>query len=167
MLRTFTPEKSDGFRPSLNPRTWVPEASMLTARPPKPLVAEVKRIGNDAPKSCKWLTALKLNFGRYATCPLGSMWEMTIRHVCTCILYRRAVLTCIWVTLFTVISPEHLRKFRGTFSSLIAMAPLFRVVQPVEWRCISSSCLSACLGMSPNLFCQDLRCVDEEVPCLA
>jgi hypothetical protein len=31
MLRIFSPEKSD-------PRTWVPEASMLTTRPLKPLV---------------------------------------------------------------------------------------------------------------------------------
>ena len=30
MLRIFTPEKSNG------PQTWVPEASMLTTRPPKP-----------------------------------------------------------------------------------------------------------------------------------
>ena len=33
MLRIFSPEKSDGF----NPRTRVPEASMLTTRPLKPL----------------------------------------------------------------------------------------------------------------------------------
>jgi hypothetical protein len=32
----FRPEKSDGFG-RLNPRTWVPKASALTPRPPKPL----------------------------------------------------------------------------------------------------------------------------------
>ena len=32
MLRISTAEKSNG----LNPQTWVPEASMLTTRPPKP-----------------------------------------------------------------------------------------------------------------------------------
>jgi hypothetical protein len=31
------PEKIRRFRPGLNPRSWVPEASMLTTRPPKPL----------------------------------------------------------------------------------------------------------------------------------
>ena len=36
MLRIFTPVKIQRLRPGLNPRTWVPEASMLTARPPKP-----------------------------------------------------------------------------------------------------------------------------------
>ena len=35
MLRIFTPVKIQRFRPGLNPRTWVPEASMLTTRPPK------------------------------------------------------------------------------------------------------------------------------------
>jgi hypothetical protein len=34
-LRIFSPEKSDGFGRVLNPRTWVPEASTLTTRPPK------------------------------------------------------------------------------------------------------------------------------------
>jgi hypothetical protein len=33
MLWIFSPEKSN--RPGLNPRSWVPEASMLTTRPPK------------------------------------------------------------------------------------------------------------------------------------
>ena len=36
MLRGFTPVKIQLLRPGLNPRTWVPEASMLTTRPPKP-----------------------------------------------------------------------------------------------------------------------------------
>jgi hypothetical protein len=34
MLRIFSPEKSEGI--GLNPRTRVPEASILTTRPPKP-----------------------------------------------------------------------------------------------------------------------------------
>jgi hypothetical protein len=34
-LRNFSPEKSEGFGRVLNPRTWVPEASMLTTRPVK------------------------------------------------------------------------------------------------------------------------------------
>ena len=36
MLRNFTSVKIQRFRPGLNPQTWVPEASMLTTRPPKP-----------------------------------------------------------------------------------------------------------------------------------
>ena len=36
MLRIFTPVKIQRPRPGLNPQTWVPEASMLTTRPPKP-----------------------------------------------------------------------------------------------------------------------------------
>ena len=32
----FTSEKIQRLRPGLNPQTWVPEASMLTTRPPKP-----------------------------------------------------------------------------------------------------------------------------------
>jgi hypothetical protein len=72
------------------------------------------------------------------------------------VLYRRAVLTCSWVTLlFTLISLKHLRKFRRRFSSPIAMASLFHV-QPVEWRCIVRSfCLSwyvtACLVKSCDM----------------
>jgi hypothetical protein len=37
VLRIFSPLKIRRLRPCLNPRTWVPEASTLTARPPKPL----------------------------------------------------------------------------------------------------------------------------------
>ena len=36
MLRIFTPVKIQRLRPGLKPQTWVPEASMLTTRPPKP-----------------------------------------------------------------------------------------------------------------------------------
>jgi hypothetical protein len=37
VLRNFPPLKIRRLRPGLNPRTWVPEASTLTPRPPKPL----------------------------------------------------------------------------------------------------------------------------------
>jgi hypothetical protein len=37
VLRIFTPVKIRRLRLDLNPRTWVPEASTLTPRPPKPL----------------------------------------------------------------------------------------------------------------------------------
>ena len=36
MLRIFTPVKIQQLRLGLNLQTWVPEASMLTTRPPKP-----------------------------------------------------------------------------------------------------------------------------------
>ena len=36
-LKIFSPEKILRLRPGLNPRTWVPKASTLTSRPPKPL----------------------------------------------------------------------------------------------------------------------------------
>ena len=36
MLRIFTTVKIQRLPPGLNPQTWVPEASMLTTRPPKP-----------------------------------------------------------------------------------------------------------------------------------
>jgi hypothetical protein len=35
MLRIFSPEKIRRLRLGLNLQTWVPEASMLTTRPPK------------------------------------------------------------------------------------------------------------------------------------
>jgi hypothetical protein len=35
MLRIFTPEKIRWLWPGSNPRSWVPEASTLTTRPPK------------------------------------------------------------------------------------------------------------------------------------
>jgi hypothetical protein len=37
MLRIFSPEKIGQLRPGANLRFWVPEASMLTTRPPKSL----------------------------------------------------------------------------------------------------------------------------------
>jgi hypothetical protein len=46
-LRIFTtPEKSNGFSRGLNPRTGVPEGSMLTARPPKPSYLQVDKLNN-------------------------------------------------------------------------------------------------------------------------
>ena len=36
MLRIFTPVKIQRLRQGLNTQNWVPEASMLTTRPPKP-----------------------------------------------------------------------------------------------------------------------------------
>ena len=42
MLRIFTPVKIQRLRPGLNPQTWVPEASMLTTRPPKPSYDDVR-----------------------------------------------------------------------------------------------------------------------------
>ena len=41
MLRIFTPVKIQRLQPGLNPQTWVPEASMLTTRPPKPSKEEL------------------------------------------------------------------------------------------------------------------------------
>ena len=45
MLRNFTPVKIQRLRPGLNPQTWVPEASMLTTRPPKPSDLQVNMLG--------------------------------------------------------------------------------------------------------------------------
>ena len=51
MLRIFTPVKIQRLRPGLNPQTWVPEASMLTTRPPKPsrweVTAEKRKLHNE------------------------------------------------------------------------------------------------------------------------
>ena len=41
MLRIFTTVKIQRLRPGLNPQTWVPEASTLTTRPPKPPALDV------------------------------------------------------------------------------------------------------------------------------
>ena len=38
VLRIFSPLKIRWLRPGLNPQTWVPEASPLTPRPPKPCI---------------------------------------------------------------------------------------------------------------------------------
>jgi hypothetical protein len=113
-------------------------------------VAEVNRHWNRRTKVLQLINSFKAELETtFRTCtvyPLRSMWEMTVRHWCTRILYRRVAPICIWVTyLFTLIRPEHLRKFRGRFSSLIAMAILFHV-QSVEWRrIIRSACLSWCV----------------------
>ena len=53
MLRIFTSAKNQRLRPDLNPQTWVPEASMLTTRPPKPSLGCLSQVvillldGND------------------------------------------------------------------------------------------------------------------------
>ena len=41
MLRIFTAVKIQRLRPGLNPRAWVPEASMLTTKPPKPSLSQL------------------------------------------------------------------------------------------------------------------------------
>ena len=47
MLRIFLSVKIQRLRPGLNPQTWVPEASMLTTRPPKPSKPQGKLTGQD------------------------------------------------------------------------------------------------------------------------
>ena len=44
MLRIFTPVKIQRLRPGLNPQIWVPEASMLTTRPPKPSIHKLSTV---------------------------------------------------------------------------------------------------------------------------
>ena len=44
MLRIFTPVKIQRVQPGLNPQTWVPEASMLTTRPPKPSIFVIRSL---------------------------------------------------------------------------------------------------------------------------
>jgi hypothetical protein len=44
MLRNFFGRKIRQLRPGLNPRTWVPEASMLTTRPDDDLIVESKLV---------------------------------------------------------------------------------------------------------------------------
>jgi hypothetical protein len=44
MLRIFIYGKIQRLRPGLNPRTWEPEASMQTTRPPKPLPTRIKQL---------------------------------------------------------------------------------------------------------------------------
>jgi hypothetical protein len=41
-LTIFSPWKIRRFRPGSNPRTWVPEARVLTPRPPKPLLGVLR-----------------------------------------------------------------------------------------------------------------------------
>jgi hypothetical protein len=38
------PEKIRQPRPEANPRSWVPKTSMLTTRPPKPLIQQVLEV---------------------------------------------------------------------------------------------------------------------------
>jgi hypothetical protein len=58
MLRIFTSVKIQRLRSGLNPRPWVPEASMLNTRPPKPSTFMVisrsilLRMRNVSDKSC-------------------------------------------------------------------------------------------------------------------
>jgi len=40
----FFARKIRRLRPGLNPRTWVPEASTLTSRPPKPLTTNLRNV---------------------------------------------------------------------------------------------------------------------------
>ena len=54
MLRIFTPLKIQRLRPGLNPQTWMPEASMLTTRPPKPLLQSAKEERNILPTVNQW-----------------------------------------------------------------------------------------------------------------
>ena len=46
MLRIFTPVKIQQLRPGLNQQIWVPEARMLTTRPPKPSRIEHTQVIN-------------------------------------------------------------------------------------------------------------------------
>ena len=43
-VEDFYVRKIQRLRPGLNPQTWVPEASMLTTRPPKPSFTETNKV---------------------------------------------------------------------------------------------------------------------------
>jgi hypothetical protein len=88
------------FRPGSNPRSWVPEASMLTARPPKSLLwAPAKNtniLGCDAVKSDLWRTCYLDLQGRWImshrlSWTLGrSRVTWTAQTVCSCVHARVA-----------------------------------------------------------------------------
>jgi hypothetical protein len=52
MLRDLFARKIRRLRPGLNPRTWVPEFSMLTTRPPKPLIPTLGHTLSQWEKRC-------------------------------------------------------------------------------------------------------------------
>jgi hypothetical protein len=64
VLRILPPLKIRLLRPDLNPRTWVPEASTPTPRPPKPLNLYRYRI-----MTC-WMTNIYLSFEKKYWCHL-------------------------------------------------------------------------------------------------
>ena len=71
MLRIFTPVKIQRLRPGLNPRPWVPEASMLTTRPPKP--------------SCCCVNAVSVKYSECVFLALCIQHAMRMRHICICV----------------------------------------------------------------------------------
>ena len=61
MLRIFMSVKIQRLRPGLNPQTWVPEASMLTTRPPK--------------SSAQWLRRCATSWPVLGSIPGGVTWD--------------------------------------------------------------------------------------------
>jgi len=72
MLRIFSPLKIRRLRPGLNPRTWVPKASTLTPRPPKPL---------------EWHIVIRISwhFSKCCSCHFqgGWIWGLCVVPLCS------------------------------------------------------------------------------------
>ena len=75
MLRILTPVKIQRLRLGLNPQTWVPEASMLTTRPPKPSTAKDNSDTGSKPYDCLFVENDVVYNGEFDLC-------LTVHHQC-------------------------------------------------------------------------------------
>jgi hypothetical protein len=75
MLGIFVARKIRPLQPGLNPRTWVPEASMLTTRPQKPLHTALQKcpiIGT----FCVLTLAATWSLQQHTICPVSMTWVL-------------------------------------------------------------------------------------------
>jgi hypothetical protein len=76
MLRIFRPEKSRRLQLGSNPQTWVPEASMLTTRPPKPLLFSCNLFCHS---SCSCFGHMLPIIRRYSLCIYSNWYTLYVR----------------------------------------------------------------------------------------
>ena len=82
MLRIFMSVKIQRLRPGLNPQTWVPEASMLTTRPPKSSRIKIVFTGSQAVPARPSGARLARNKGEALVREEGSTMESALMEVC-------------------------------------------------------------------------------------
>ena len=84
MLRIFTTVKIQRLRPGLNLQTWVPEASMLTTRPPKPSTHSVTsefNFENSNLLTSYDVTGVSKDEGKTIFRNVGTYYDVTERNV--------------------------------------------------------------------------------------
>jgi hypothetical protein len=117
VMRIFPPLQTRRLRLGLNPRTWVPEASTLTPRPPKPLVIDVTVSSN-------------------IVCSLNTLlvWPLVVSHLKSCLKHMlRNKTVCEWYWTDNNTQSRHCRNMSHRILKTLPLPIVGKCHQHIHW----------------------------------